>query len=300
MTKKLPPHSTASHDLTHHHGFAKDLARFQALALKRRDALRWAAGTSVGVLVGCSGDLQNRDGSESAAGGSNVGGADASSGDLDGLNAGDSGLESCTKIPEETAGPFPGDGTNGPNALALSGVVRRDIRASIGGASGVAEGVELHVTLTVVSAANPCTPLGGYAVYLWHCDKNGDYSMYGNLPLENYLRGVQETDAQGNVTFITVFPGCYTGRWPHMHFEVFPSAAAAVNSGPSAAVSQLAFSKDACNAVYATAGYESSGPRLAAISLATDGIFRDGAALQLAAVTGSVAVGLRATLTVAV
>src|SRR5262245_52549372 len=55
----------------------------------------------------------------------------------------------CSTIPQETAGPFPGDGTNGANALALSGIVRSDIRSSIGGAAGVAAGVPLALRLTL-------------------------------------------------------------------------------------------------------------------------------------------------------
>ena len=72
----------------------------------------------------------------------------------------------CSTIPEETGGPYPGDGTNGPNALTLSGIVRRDIRTSVGGATGTAGGIELTVKLTVIDAAG-CAPLEGYAgIYL--------------------------------------------------------------------------------------------------------------------------------------
>jgi protocatechuate 3,4-dioxygenase beta subunit len=38
---------------------------------------------------------------------------------------------------------------------------------------------------------------------------------------ESYLRGVQVTDSNGQVTFTTIYPACYSGRWPHIHFEVF-------------------------------------------------------------------------------
>jgi hypothetical protein len=43
---------------------------------------------------------------------------------------------SCATIPEETAGPFPGDGSNGPDVLSQSGVVRSDIRSSFGTSTG--------------------------------------------------------------------------------------------------------------------------------------------------------------------
>ncbi len=87
-------------------------------------------------------------------------------------------LASCTKIPEETAGPYPGDGSNGPNVLTQSGVVRGDIRSSIGSASGVASGVPLTVKVTLVDPTNGCKPRSGAAVYLWHCDINEAYSLY--------------------------------------------------------------------------------------------------------------------------
>ena len=78
------------------------------------------------------------------------------------------------------------------------------------------------------------------------------------------------------------------------------SPAAATSVGNKVATSQIALPKDACDAVYATAGYESSVRNLAQVSLATDNVFSDGSALELATVTGSVASGLSASLTVAV
>src|SRR5262249_25732004 len=83
-------------------------------------------------------------------------------------------LSSCSKIPEETEGPFPGDGSNGPNVLTQDGVVRSDIRSSIGSASGVAKGVPLTIAVTVVDAST-CAPRADAAVYVWHCDMDGGY-----------------------------------------------------------------------------------------------------------------------------
>ena len=51
------------------------------------------------------------------------------------------GTGSCSRIPTETAGPFPGEGSNGPNVLNQTGVVRGDIRSSFAGLSGTADGV---------------------------------------------------------------------------------------------------------------------------------------------------------------
>jgi protocatechuate 3,4-dioxygenase beta subunit len=208
---------------------------------------------------------------------------------------------SCgSKIPEETAGPFPGDSSNGPNVLNVSGVVRGDIRPSFGGLSGTADGVPLTVVLTIVSVST-CAALAGRAVYIWHCDRLGRYSLYSSgVTNQNYLRGVQEADANGKVTFTSVFPGCYAGRWPHIHFEVYPSLSGATSLLNKTATSQIALPKASCDLVYATAGYEASVPNLSQVSLASDNVFSDGSSLELATVTGSVASGLTATLTVAV
>ena len=132
------------------------------------------------------------------------------------------GTGSASEIPEETAGPYPGDGSNGPNVLTESGVVRQDITKSFGDASGVAEGIPTTVTMTLLDVAGGGAPLAGAAVYLWHCDIAGRYSLYDQeVANENYLRGVQESEADGKVTFKTIFPAAYSGRWPHIHFEVY-------------------------------------------------------------------------------
>ena len=217
-----------------------------------------------------------------------------------GASGGSGGSGTCTQIPQETAGPFPGDGTNGPDALSLSGVVRSDIRSSIAGASGVAQGVLLTVTLTLVDASG-CAPLADRAVYLWHCDRDGNYSMYSPAAAsENYLRGVQASDAGGKVSFTTIYPGCYAGRWPHIHFEIYDSLTAATGGANAVSTSQLAFPESTSNVVYGQSGYEQSVTNLSQISLATDNVFSDGVAHQMATLSGSPSAGYLAELTVAV
>jgi protocatechuate 3,4-dioxygenase beta subunit len=179
--------------------------------------------------------------------------------------------------------------------------VRSDIRSSIGSASGTAEGVQLTVDLTIVDAGTACAPLSGAAVYLWHCDREGGYSMYSpGVEDENYLRGVQVADAEGRLRFVSTFPGAYQGRWPHIHFEVFPSIDRATAGANNILVSQLALPEDICEIVYATEGYEQSVRNLQQTSLESDGIFRDGYDLQMAEVTGDSDAGFVAALTVAV
>jgi protocatechuate 3,4-dioxygenase beta subunit len=207
---------------------------------------------------------------------------------------------SCSRIPEETAGPFPADSSNGINVLNVSGVVRSDIRTSFGSLSGTAAGVPMTVALTIVNAST-CAPLANYAVYLWHCDRGGLYSLYNaGVTNQNYLRGVQATDANGQVAFTSIFPACYSGRWPHLHFEVYPSLARATTAANKIATSQIALPKATCDVVYATAGYEQSVSNVSRVTLASDNVFSDGSALELATMSGSVAAGLTATLTVAV
>jgi protocatechuate 3,4-dioxygenase beta subunit len=208
----------------------------------------------------------------------------------------------CAVIPEETAGPYPGDGSNGPDVLSQSGVVHSDIRSSFGGSSGTAEGVPLTIKVAVQDASNGCAGLAGAAVYVWHCDREGRYSLYSEGATDqNYLRGVQETGSDGVATFTSIFPACYSGRWPHIHFEVYPSLAAATNGANKIATSQIALPEDACDAVYAADGYSQSVTNMQQVSLRTDNVFGDdGGAHQLGTVTGSVAAGFVAQLAVPV
>ena len=150
----------------------------------------------------------------------------------------------------------------------------------------------LTLTLQLVDLA------AGFALYAWHCDREGLYSLYSPGATEqNYLRGAQESGPAGDVSFTTIFPGCYPGRWPHVHFEVYRSLAAATDARNRGATSQLAFPEDACSQVYAAPGYEGSRAVFERVSLATDSIFRDGADRQLVTMGGDAASGLTAGLT---
>ncbi|MDX3382772.1 intradiol ring-cleavage dioxygenase [Streptomyces niveiscabiei] len=271
----------------HDRGLSYDLP-----VLARRRMIRLMAGVGLVPVVGCS--VEGEDTPAAAPASSASSGSPASSG---------AGSAECAVIPEETAGPYPGDGSNGVNVLKESGVVRSDIRTSFGdSAGGTAEGVPLKVTLTVVDSDSGCsTPKKGAAVYIWQADRAGGYSLYTEgVTDENYLRGVQETDEKGQVTFTSVFPGCYPGRWPHIHFEVYGSLADATAATAITNTSQLAFPKDVCDTVYATEGYGSSVANLARLSLESDMVFRDGHEQQMASVQGSPEKGYTATLTVAV
>jgi protocatechuate 3,4-dioxygenase beta subunit len=270
-------------DETHEHdlGLAYDLSTL----FGRRRALKLmgvAAVAAVATACGSSGDSGSQSGSTSSS--SSAAAADAST----------------TPIPEETAGPYPGDGSNGPNVLTESGIVRSDIRSSFGSLSGTADGVPLTIILTLLDAGTGAA-LPGAAVYVWHCDREGRYSLYSpGATDQNYLRGVQEADSSGVVSFTSIFPACYSGRWPHVHFEVYPGLAEATKAGSPTATSQLALPEDTCNAVYATDGYSQSVRNMTQVSLERDMVFSDGVSQQLATMTGTVDDGLVANLAVPV
>jgi protocatechuate 3,4-dioxygenase beta subunit len=260
-------------DHDHDKGLAFDLPK---LISRRRALGLFAGGLTTAALAAC--------------------GASSSSDSSATATAGAGG-----EIPDETAGPYPGDGTNGPNVLTESGVVRSDITKSFGDASGTAEGVPTTVEMTLLDVAKGGTPLAGAAVYLWHCTMAGQYSLYDqDVAGENYLRGVQESDAGGKVTFKTIFPAAYSGRWPHMHFEIYSSLGDATSAGSKLKTSQLALPKDACELVYATSGYEQSVSNLAQTALDSDMVFGDGYASQLATTTGTVDGGMSVKLNVGV
>ena len=278
----------SEHDDLHDHdlGLSHDLPRI----LGRRRLLTVLGGVGATVAVAACG---SDDGTSPTATSDGQGG---SSSQTDATVA-------DGEIPEETAGPFPGDGSNGPDALGQSGVVRSDITRSFGDASGTAGGVPLTIRLKIHDVSGEdVSPYAGAAVYLWHCSREGEYSMYSeNVADQNFLRGVQEADETGALEFTSIFPAAYDGRWPHIHFEVYPTLDDATSAGNRLRTSQIALPEDVCKQVYENAeGYDASVANLERTSLSTDLVFSDGYSLQMAKVTGSVEDGFVATLNVPV
>ena len=166
----------------------------------------------------------------------------------------------CTIIPSETAGPFPLDLTESQTFF------RQDVRED-------RVGVRHDLKLKIIGSAN-CEPMPNTRVNIWHCDKDGNYSGYANQSGLTYLRGYQWTDANGEVTFTTIFPGWYNGRICHIHFQVWVSSV-------YAAISQLTYPIPEKNAIYAanpTLYTKGADP----LNYNQDGIFADGYAFQLA------------------
>ena len=108
---------------------------------------------------------------------------------------------------------------------------------------------------------------------------------------------VQHHDGAGRAT---IFPACNSGRWPHIHYEVYPSLADAATASNKLATSQLALTKEASAAVYASDLYPQSTQNLSRVSLATDNVFSDGAELETPTITGGVADGYAIALTAAI
>jgi protocatechuate 3,4-dioxygenase beta subunit len=316
VTAAPPARHEHEHDDRHDRGLLFDLEtmRSRVLAslpappqLGRRGALKLLGGAGLGLLVAACGGGNGSSSSASSSSSSSTtaaaaaaaaagGPPDGGGGPPDGGGMG-GGQPTDGSIPEETGGPFPGDGSNGPNVLTESGVVRQDITTSFGDLSGTAEGVPLTIEMALFDTATG-EPLQGAAVYAWHCTREGGYSLYSEgVEDQNFLRGVQEVGSEGTVTFTSIFPAAYDGRWPHVHFEVFSSLDDATSAGSRLVTSQLALPEDACNDVYATEGYEASVQNLARTSLDGDMVFSDGSDSQLAEVTGDVDSGMTASLT---
>lgn len=304
-------HSHAHGELEDHDlGLSHDLPQIvRRNRLGRRGLLSILGGVGVVAVAGCaadgsSGSTTSDTASSDSASAPAGGGPGGTPPDGGGAMGGGSSVEVAEgEIPEETAGPYPGDGSNGVNVLTESGIVRSDLTSSFGSASGVAEGVPVTVRLKVYDLnGTDVTALSGAAVYLWHCNREGEYSMYSeNVADENYLRGVQETAADGTVEFTSIFPAAYSGRWPHMHFEVYQTLADATSYTNKLRTSQLALPEGVCNDVYANAeGYEASVANMQQTSLDSDNVFSDGVSLQMATVTGSVDEGYTISLNVPV
>ena len=278
------------HDHDHHQGLARDLD-----VLGRRRVLLGAASLAGATLLtawGCGGGATDDT-------------STTTSGTGTGTTTGTGSSGSCAVAAEETQGPYPGDGSNTSssgvsNVLAESGIVRSDITTSFGAMSGTAAGVPATLALTLVNVNGSCADLAGYAIYVWHCDRDGHYSLY-TAPTQNYLRGVQETDAGGVATFTTIFPACYSGRMPHIHVEVYRSTTTATSYTNKLKTTQVALPVEVCETVYSTAsGYEASVANLSQISFASDMVFSDGTSTEMATVTGSVADGYTIALTVGI
>jgi protocatechuate 3,4-dioxygenase beta subunit len=244
------------------------------ISLDRRRALGLLVGSAsvAAVLVGCGGSSGSSsstnltdDSDDSTSAGTDTGLADST--------------DCPSKIPEETEGPYP---TASSNVM-----VRQDITES-------ETGVPLEVQLKIVNINDNCSAVTSAEVHIWHCDKDGNYSGYETANSNTtYLRGSQYTGSDGIATFRTIYPGWYTGRITHIHFQVN------VN-GTEKATSQLAFPQDVTQDVYNSSLYSDKGQNTSVTSFSRDNVFSDGTSLQMLDISGSVDEGYVGTLTVGI
>ena len=193
---------------------------------------------------------------------------------------------SCTATPGETSGPYPYD-LSGDSAI-----YRTDITEG-------KTGIPLTLTLTVVNSNESCAALTNARVDIWHCDKDGYYSEYdepGYLGTEDntgktFLRGIQLTDSNGQVTFTTIYPGWYTGRVTHIHLEIYVSSVLKLTT-------QLCFPDSLNTTVYGTSGYSAHGQN--SITDSSDQVFSDGYSTELVTISGDTTNGYTATFKVGV
>lgn len=224
--------------------------------------------------------------SGSSSSGSSSSGSSSSGGSSSGSSSGGT-AGSCTLIPEETEGPYPLTAV-----LSNSAMVRSDITEG-------KTGVPLTLVLNLVDVNNNCAPISNASVYIWHCDKDGVYSGYSQPGAdtrgETFCRGIQDVDSDGMVLFETIYPGWYTGRITHIHFQVF-----LFSSSTATATSQIAFPEEITRAIYDSTLYADHGQNGSVSGFSSDNVFSDGISYQLVEATGDVENGYVATLQVGI
>jgi protocatechuate 3,4-dioxygenase beta subunit len=248
--------------------------------LTRRNALGVMGGAALAAVVSaCGGGSSTASTSRRTTTSTTTSPATSTSTSTSNANA-----TSCTLTPQETAGPYPLDLHNN---LAM---FRKDITEG-------KTGVPLTLTLTMLNTKQDCAPITNARIDVWHCDKDGVYSGFSqpgaNTVGDTFCRGIQLTDSTGKVTFTTIYPGWYSGRITHIHFQLY------LNNG-LVATSQLAFPQEITTAVYNSALYKAHGQNSSVSSFAQDNVFSDGTTGEMLTVTGDTTSGYTATLTAGV
>src|SRR6266550_553345 len=224
--------------------------------ITRRDVIRVGSVVFVSGALGALQTLLTGCGSKGSSGGSSG-----------------SGSGSCVASTNLTRGPYFVDNQSDPNisndAVDTSIPERSDIRSDTKGGTGTQSGLPLNLNITVGSySSGTCSPLANAQVHIWHCNAQGIYSDVqagsngggGDYTGENFLRGYQYTDSNGQVSFTTVYPGWYSGRAVHIHLKVrvFDGS----GNVTTEATTQLFFDDSITDAVYtANSDYSRTGGR---------------------------------------
>jgi protocatechuate 3,4-dioxygenase beta subunit len=226
--------------------------------ISRREALAVMGAAGTAIAFGCGGDSPTSPTSSTTT-----------------TTTPATGAAACAVTPTETIGPYP----------SLTDLFRSDVRED-------RSGTLLTLTIKVVNANSGCAVVSGANVEIWHCDAVGNYSQYGTQTASTFLRGIQTTNANGEVTFTTIYPGWYQGRATHIHLEV-------TINGRSVKATQIAFPESIKNAVHRQGAY-ATGRGTNPTSNAADGIFADSLASELVTPAGSVAAGYTASVQVGI
>ncbi|MBA2504659.1 MAG: intradiol ring-cleavage dioxygenase [Thermoleophilaceae bacterium] len=210
--------------------------------LNRREAIAGAGLVAAGaVLVAC--------GADSTSGGSTTTGAAATTTAPESAGGGQ-----CVLAREATEGPF---------YLADRSVVRADVTEGRAGAP-------LELSLEVQDATS-CNPIENASVDIWHTDAAGAYSGVDG-DTGRFMRGRQETGADGVATFQTIVPGWYQGRAVHIHVKVHVD-------GNEVHTGQLYFDEATQQAVFNGGDYAGRG--MPDVANSEDGIFDEQGLLEL-------------------
>ncbi|KAH7124758.1 Intradiol ring-cleavage dioxygenase [Dactylonectria macrodidyma] len=170
--------------------------------------------------------------------------------------------DTCVLAPDTVWGPYGIDGE----------MVRHDLRELSSGQ----EGLDFYLDIGLIDIET-CNPLPKAALTIWNCNSTGTYSGYtgvnpdtvelldgwtkrsdGTTDDETFLRGVQITDSEGMVEFLTLFPGYYVSRTTHIHVTVQTN----ITNGTSYSASdvqhigQLFFDEDLINSIYQLSPYK--------------------------------------------
>jgi protocatechuate 3,4-dioxygenase beta subunit len=232
--------------------------------LSRRQALELLGAAGAVVTAGCGGGETPTSPSATTAGGTTTTSTDVAT----------SGTTGCAVSPSETVGPYPSHGDY--------------FRSNV---TDGKPGLPLALTISVVNAAAGCPPGAGANVEIWQCDHEGVYSEYGQGQGQTYLRGIQATDADGRVTFQTVYPGWYQGRATHIHVEV-------TMNGRSVKVTQIAFPEEVTAAVYRTGVDATKGQN--ATTNSRDNVFADSVSQEMITLSGNTTSGFTGTFQVGI
>jgi len=253
--------------------------------MQRRQLLAALVGAGATVLLS---NCSNASFSQTVAGTSSSGGSDSS-------DSSDS-TGSCVQSASETNGPYPADGSNTAGdgsstkldkVYTGSPIIRRDITDSN------YPGVPLTLNISLQNVRSSCATLPNYYIYIWHCTPSGVYSAYtastnggSHSSSENYFRGIQQTDSNGECTFTTVYPGWYTGRAIHIHAEVY----AGLDDASPVKITQFAFPMSINKTVAAKTSYGYKGTS-GMLDNSNDNIFSDGTSTEMLTVSSDSSTG---------